>query len=249
MPVTITNNGRTYQLGPFADLPSACLNGANLNSADLSHANLSDADLRGANLNGAKLSHANLNGANLSCADLYGADLSAADLTAASLYGADLTCASLRQVKAYGANFYSADFRGADLDHAKMAGANLRDACLDGAVNIPASLAAELLIVPTDGDVIGWKKARSYRGEDVIVKLRIPAGAKRGNATGRKCRAEYAEVLEIIGADVAYSTWDFDFAYRAGETVRPEWPYDENRWHECASGIHFFITREEAECY
>ena len=37
-------------------------------------------------------------------------------------------------------------------------------------------------------------------------------------------------------------------SYRVGETVTPD-SWDEDRWEECASGIHFFITPEEAVDY
>lgn len=37
-------------------------------------------------------------------------------------------------------------------------------------------------------------------------------------------------------------------AYRVGETVRPD-RFDDDRWNECAPGVHFFITRAEAETY
>jgi hypothetical protein len=40
------------------------------------------------------------------------------------------------------------------------------------------------------------------------VKLRIPAAARRSSATGRKCRAEFAEVLEVIGAEFGVSQHD-----------------------------------------
>ena len=46
-----------------------------------------------------------------------------------------------------------------------------------------------------EGDIIGYKKCR----DGVIVKLLIPIKAKRSHAFGRKCRAEYAKVLEIFG--------------------------------------------------
>jgi hypothetical protein len=36
--------------------------------------------------------------------------------------------------------------------------------------------------------------------------------------------------------------------YRVGETVRPD-KWDDNWMEECSHGIHFFITREEAEDY
>jgi hypothetical protein len=40
-----------------------------------------------------------------------------------------------------------------------------------------------------------------------------------------------------------------DFTYKTGETVRPEKPFSDDWTDECASGIHFFITREEAVDY
>lgn len=133
----------------------------------------------------------------------------------------------------------------ANLRDADLHGANLRDAYLRGAMNIPARAVAELSICP-EGAIIGWKKARN--GE--IVKLLIPADAKRSNATGRKCRASYAEVLEIrgAGANAAVSDYNPEIKYLVGETVVAD-KWDEDRWAECSNGIHFFLTREEAEAW
>jgi hypothetical protein len=79
-----------------------------------------------------------------------------------------------------------------------------------------------------------------------IVKLRIPADAKRvGGMVGRKCRAEFAIVLEGSGR----SLHDHSFVYTPGETVRPRDPFNSDVLEECKSGIHFVITREEAEAY
>ena len=55
-------------------------------------------------------------------------------------------------------------------------------------------------------------------------------------------------MIEIIGADEAISSHDGVTVYRAGERVTPD-SFDENWQEECASGIHFFITKEEAENY
>ena len=103
---------------------------------------------------------------------------------------------------------------------------------------------AQTRITP-DGDLIGWKKCQ----KGVLVKLLIPADAKRSNAFGRKCRAEFAKVLEVIGGKVGISAHDSNFRYEVGETVKPQRAFDENWMEECASGIHFFITRIEAENY
>jgi hypothetical protein len=198
-----------------------------------------------ANLSGANLSRANLSRANLSGADLSGADLSGADLSGAYLRGADLIGAYLRGADLSGANLYGADLSGADLRGANLSladprGANLSGANLSGAVNAELTI-ARTRILP-DGDLIGWKKCKN----DVIVKLRIPADAKRSHAFGRKCRAEFADVLEVIGADVGVAQHDNKTEYIAGIRVTPD-AFSDDWQEECAPGIHFFITRAEAE--
>lgn len=175
-------------------------------------------------------------------------DLSGADLSGANLRGADLRDEDLRDANLRDANLYGADLRGANLYGANLYGADLRDADLRGA-DLRDTKDAELVIARTrilaEGDLIGWKKCRN----SVIVKLRIPAEARRSHAFGRKCRAEYADVLEVIGAEVAYSAHDNGRTeYRAGARVVPD-SFDPDWRNECAPGIHFFITRAEAEAY
>ena len=210
-----------------------CLHDANLRYAYLCGANLYDADL----------SDAYLCGANLSGAYLCGADLSHADLSGAYLCGADLS----------GANLHGANLSDADLRYADLRGANLRDAN-----HVQLSI-AKTSILPDEGDIIGWKKAwtdGTMLPKSVIVKLLIPADAQRSNATGRKCRASTARVLDLqdkqgnsLPSDTtAYSGHDTDFTYKKGETIHVE-DFDTNRWKECAPGIHFFITRIEAAEY
>ena len=178
----------------------------------------------------ATASRANLSGANLSGANLYGADLSGADLSGADLSGANLSGADLS-----GANLYGADLSGANLYGADLYGANLY-----GAKNSELAI-AKTRILP-DGDLIGWKKCNG----GVIVKLRIPEAAKRSHAFGRKCRAEYADVLEIIGGDKAISQHDSKTEYIVGTRVTPD-SFSDNWQEECANGIHFYITKLEAE--
>ena len=125
---------------------------------------------------------------------------------------------------------------------AYLAGAYLAGANLAGAKNADYAI-AQTRILP-EGDLIGWKKC----SQGIIVKLRIPEAARRSHAFGRKCRAEYADVIEVIGADVAISQHDGRTEYRAGQRVTPD-RFDENWQDECSSGIHFFITRLEAENY
>ena len=199
--------------------------------------------LHGADLRGAYLRHADLRGADLRHASLHGAYLMHADLRDADLRDADL---------------HGADLRDADLHGADLRGADLYGADLHRAYDVQLSI-AKISILPDEGDIIGWKKAwtdNEMPPTPVIVKLLIPADAQRSNATGRKCRASTARVLDLqdkqgnsLPSDTtAYSSYDTDFTYKKGETVHVE-NFDTNRWNECAPGIHFFITRIEAVKY
>lgn len=98
---------------------------------------------------------------------------------------------------------------------------------------------------PTEGSFIAWKKVVG----DMIVKLRVTENAKRSSATTLKCRCSEAQVLDIQDADgnsldisAVRSIHDRDFIYRKGEVVRVD-NFDEDRWSECSTGIHFFIDR------
>jgi len=149
------------------------------------------------------------------------------------------TCETLLEVEYLsGANLSGAYLSGAYLSRANLSGANLSGA------NLPELQSDRLSIVPQVGAFIGWKKCMN----NVIVKLQIPEDAARSNATGRKCRAEKVVVLDVIGGEFGKSQYDGKTEYRVGETVVCDtWGTD--RWVECAGGIHFFITRSEAENY
>jgi len=214
---------------------------ADLSGAYLRGTDLRGTDLRGADLSGAYLMGADLRGAYLRGTDLRGADLSEADLSRADLRGADLSRANLM-----GAYLRGAYLRGADLSEAYLRGTDLRGADLRGAKNIPLIPYS----CPDFGIFIGWKKAHGK-----IVCLEIPEEAKRLSATGRKCRCDKAKVLRIENVDgtpsgltEVASNHDENFIYKIGEMVSvPD--FDEDRWNECSTGIHFFINRQEAVEY
>jgi hypothetical protein len=212
--------------------------GANLRGTDLSNADLSSADLRGTDLSNADLSSANLRGTDLSSANLSNADLSNADLSNANLSSADLRGTDLSN-----ADLSNANLRGTDLRGANLRGTDLSNADLYGAENAKLSL-AQTSIVPEHGAFIGWKLCQ----DSVLVQVQIPADAKRSNASGRKCRAEYVTVLDVIGASKGISKHDNKTTYVKDEIVRCD-KWEEDRFVECGGGIHFFLTRIEAENY
>ena len=232
----------------YADLSSANLSGANLSYADLSGADLSSADLSSADLRDAYLGCADLSGANLSGADLSTADLSGALLRGVCLDNADLRGANLDDADLDNADLCGASLSGASLSGADLSSANLRGANLSGAdlrdVKYNEATSFFALQCPEEGAFVAWKKCR----DDVIVKLLIPEDAKRSSATSRKCRASKAVVLDVIGAEKGISSTDKTFVYEVGKEVVPDF-FDEDRWNECSHGIHFFITRAEAERY
>jgi hypothetical protein len=139
-----------------------------------------------------------------------------------------------------GANLGGTDLQGADLRGANLRETNLYDADLGKAKNIPDHVVEMTNICP-EGEIIGYKQLKG----GVICTLKIPADSKRSNATTRKCRAEYVIVIEGEG----FSRHDPNFKYEVGKTVRPTKPFCEDRFDECSSGIHFFLTRDEAVNY
>ena len=147
---------------------------------------------------------------------------SQADLSGADLSGADLSGADLRR----------ADLSGADLSGANLSGANLSGAYLSG-------------FQICEGDLIVYKKVKGK-----IVTLAIPKDSKRtASIIGRKCRSEYAIVLEIEGHLSVTSNGcgnGIETIYEEGKEVWPD-SYDDDFRVECSHGIHFFLTRKEAE--
>ena len=210
-----------------------CSNGVKGERAYLINTDLSQAYIKDANLCGADLKDANLCGADLKDANLCGADLRGADLRGANLCGADL--------------------RGADLMDAYLSEADLKHANLYGAKNNYP------IACPEKGSFIGFKKANMLdvmeRATECIVELEIPADALRSSATSRKCRCSKAKVLSITNLDgtaanalLAFSRIRPSFIYKIGEIVEVA-DFDTDRWNECSTGIHFFITRQEAVDY
>ena len=188
-----------------------------------------------ANLRECDLSWSNLRDANLCSADLRGSNLHSSNLCECDLRDADLRNTNLSYTNLHYANLCNADLRGAKKAE-KMHW------------NIYTTFYP--LQCPEKGSYTAYKKANN-----LIVELLIPEDAKRSSATSRKCRASKAKVISISylngtphECDCVASDHDSDFIYKIGETVEVS-DFDEDRWNECAPGIHHFITREEAVQY
>ena len=167
------------------------------------------------------------------------ADLSFANLRSANLRFADLSFANLS----------SADLSFADLSFANLSSADLRSADLSSAGNLDKAYIPPFSICPT-GSFIGWKKLQY----GVIAKLQIPASADRITPlTSRKLRASKIKTLALwdkngnpIKGKHENGTHDDKIIYEIGKYTEADSFNDDIR-EVCTHGIHFFISKKEAE--
>ena len=194
-------------------------------------ADLRGVDLHNADLHSANMIDADMRGANMRGANLYDANMMGADMRDAKMMGANMSYANMID-----ADMRDANIRGANLYGANMMGANLRNVGMRSADKLRKG-------IKLSEPIIGWKKCQN----NVLVKLEIPRGAIIFSINNSKCRTDKAKVLEIIGADRAYSKHKF-FSYYVGDVIEV-FNFNCEYNVECAEGIHFFRTREEAEYY
>ena len=155
----------------------------------------------------------------------------------------DFSYADFRSANFSSANFSSANFRSADFSSANFSYADFSYA--DFSIKINECTVGLVMACPEEGSFIAYKKCKN----EVIVKLQICEDAKRSSATTLKCRASKALVLDIEGGlnQVASQRTD-SFIYIKGEIIEVN-DFDENRWNECSTGIHFFMSKELAKQY
>ncbi len=183
-----------------------------------------NADFRSANFRYTDFRYANFRYADFRSADFRYTDFRYADFSYADFSSADFRYTDFRSANFRYTDFRSANFRYADFENSLF---NYR-------------------ILSEEGKIIGWKKAK-----DSIVKLEIDCKTAVGGMVGRKCRCMKAKVLEIKDfegnkLEEANSNYDSSFIYKVGKTVKVE-DWNKKPYLECEKGIHFFITKQEAE--
>jgi uncharacterized protein YjbI with pentapeptide repeats len=225
-----------------ADLRFANLYGAYLTGADLRGSNLTFANLRRGDLTSADLSHTNLTSVDLSGANLRGANLTGADLRRADLAFANLSDANLSGADLSGANLLETDLRRADLTGVDLTGADLAYADLTNTI-IDEKEQCRKGVVLTES-MIGYKKSNDGK----IITLEIPIGAKVFSINNNKRRTNKVKVIDMQGKPELSSIYDNVFKYHVGDEIEIE-DFDERYNVECGAGVHFFLTREEAEKY
>ena len=235
-----------------ADISNTDLRFANLKYAILNDINFYKSNLRGANLCTTSLQHTNLSyadfrGATLNDTYIFNSNFAHADFGDASLIGAYLSHSNLTKADFQGANLAWADLRNCVFDDTDLRDCNFMYANLRGSKYVPYIP----LQCPSDGAFVGWKEVNN-----VLIKLEIPADAKRSSATTNKCRCDKAKVLgfyntlgteELNITELVNNKYE-ECKYVKGEMVYPDF-FDEDRWNECSHGIHFFVNKQDAINY
>lgn len=215
--------GQTYQVGDIE------LKDADLSGWDLSYMDFSLSTFRNICFDGANLSYCSLENAWFENCTFIGTNMRCTNLKTCAFRYNDLT----------GANIEGADLFGAVLEFAK----------LDNIIHNEETKWFKLHC-PETGPFLGYKKCFNNR----LVQLLIPADAKRTSATMNSCRCSKAKVLTIKSFDYkqefdeAWSLVDENFVYRKGQWVEVL-DFNEDRWQDSTTGIHFWMTREEALAY
>lgn len=166
------------------------------------------------------------------------------------------------------------NFAGANLNNISFGRSDLSGVLFDArtqyfncdlihAVNISESINLHTQKLPPVGEsFIAYKKAvkkkltnqEYFEVNQCIITLEIPSEALRSSATTDKCRASAAKVVAIkdllTGKDlpIAYSQFNREFVYELNKISEVK-GFNTNRWKECTSGIHFFLSEELARDY
>jgi hypothetical protein len=120
-------------------------------------------------------------------------------------------------------------------------------------------------LFPPEKNLTIYKKCHmcadpSMVDESVIVRLVVPDSAQRVYSEVNKLRVSEATVTGIFYVDgtpvpkdvyenrTIYSAFDAKYEYHMGAVQKPTQPFDDNAGR-CASGIHGFVTFDEAVEY
>lgn len=205
-----------------------------IENLDLSALDLNNIDFTFSNFVNTKLENVNFENSILNNTSFSSCTLNSSSFKNASLNSTDLRFCNLS----------NSNIEGADLF-----GANLQGALLDGIIYNDETKYFKLYC-PESGPFLGYKKCFNFR----MVQLLIPKDAKRSSATTNECRCDKAKVLTIKSIDnktyykEARSYVDENFIYKSGEFAIAS-GFNEDRFAESTTGIHFFMTREEALGY
>ncbi|MFQ9545355.1 MAG: DUF5758 domain-containing protein [Clostridium sp.] len=238
------------------------LDKCDLSSLNIKNRNLKRARFYNCNMNGMRISYCDM-----SYAGFYSSNMKRIFFENCNFFNETFYENNLREACFLRCRLINIELRSSNFSRAKIKDCELKNIATDSGTSFYS------LQCPEEGAFIGFKKAvvfvsdvisenyivtnmNVWTPQPVIVKLQITEDSLRSSATSRKCRCSKAKVLSISYLDgtecpegtIAYSQYDSDFIYKIGDILEIK-NFDENRWEECSTGIHFFITREEAVNY
>lgn len=250
-----------------AKFSGAKLEGANFMSVDLTDAVLDDIDIHNGSISHSDLTRVHAKRGNyINChmwdncyensvfsasrfiaaelcdGDFRGADLSSCDFRWTDIDyvcfdNANLSNVDMRWTK----NSYWASFQEANMEDIELDGSPVNDESVEGAKNLFIPM-----VCPEEGSFIAWKKCRDGK----VAKIQILENALRTGGTRYTCRASEVLILEIYDGeetcDEAVNISDDKVIYHKGDYIKDEEEFDSSINHN-GTGIHFYITRAEAE--
>lgn len=228
----------------FIELEKILNQNPNRNSLDLSETKLENMDLSGWDLENINFSWSSFENVKFDKANISNSNLDSVYFKNCSLHNTILKNSNL-----HAANLRFCNLSFANIEDANMNYANLEHANLEGIIYNDNTKYFKLRC-PEKGAFIAWKKCVDFR----MVQLLIPEDAKRTSATLNACRCSKAKVLSIKSIDYkesydwARSFVDENFIYKVGKMMEIT-NFNEDRWMDSTTGIHFFMTREEAIAY
>ena len=191
-------------------------------------------------------------------------DFSWSDFINVDFTGTDFSNSILDNGKFTGSNFSECIFKDSSLYGSDLRACNLSNSDCDGTIFTSAILIDANLEGLKDSDrTVHFRMACPEKGyffaykkcfNDRMVKLLIPADAKRCSSTTNACRCDKAITVAIMNTDKsgfyteASSFVDENFVYRLGEMAYAD-SYHEDRWLDSSHGIHFWMSFEEALGY
>lgn len=238
----------------------------------LDECNLSSLNIKNRNLKRARFYNCDMNKMKINHCDMSHTHFSLSNMKHIFFENCNFLDMDFIESNLKGAHFFESKLVNVDLMNSNLSNAEIRDCELK---NIRANSYTSFysLQCPEEGSFIGFKKAsifvpdvisenyivtnmKIWTPQPVIVKLQITEDSLRSSATSRKCRCSKAKVLSISYLDgtecpkgtIAHSHYNSNFTYKVGDILEIK-NFDKNRWEECSTGIHFFITREEAVNY
>jgi len=214
----------------------------------LNGAVLTNQEFYGADFEKLNLSHATLRFCRFGYCNMQKACLKSATIDECLVKHSNLTCAYMRNACLLDSSLLACYVNGADFNNFMHRNLSVNWCNIDYALNVGKIPYA----CPQEGSFEAFKIVES--DNKYLVKLFVPEDARRSSSFGGKCRCDKAKVLEItrmsdnISVCECINVEHHPTVYRVGEIVYPD-KWDDCRWHECSSGIHFFMDRKSALIY